>query len=316
MMKNAITTLVAALLFAMVIAGGASAQQYQQWNNPDQQAAADKAAADTRLQDIVDRLNALIDKAGKSRAADPQFLRDLRDLAQGYDRPWRIQLLSDDFKDGDYTRGPQWTVTAGKYWIENGWGLRSAVKTEAAPAPEQKPLSGKEAVGAIFGQILQQALDPEGRSSGGGSTSTVINATAIQTRLTMTNAFAIDVEFYSGAAQGRLEIGPYQGTPSGGDRAQGYALAYAPGGELELLRVSGRGTSVIDRAQAPVKLEDKKFHRLEWTRRQDGAMSVAIDGKEILAATDLGFQDNFDGLRMVNRGGDYIFKQLNVYGTR
>ena len=131
----------------------------------------------------------------------------------------------------------------------------------------------------------------------------------------MTNAFAMEVEFSSWAAQGRLEIGPYQGVPRGGDRAPGYTLAYTPGGGLELLRVSQRGTPAIDRAQVPVNLEDKKFHQLEWTRRMDGAMRIAIDGREILAATDMGFQGDFDGLRMVNRGGDYIFKRFTVYGT-
>jgi hypothetical protein len=91
---------------------------------------------------------------------------------------------------------------------------------------------------------LQQAIDPEGRSGGGlagAATGTIINPTAIQTRLTMTNAFAIEVEFSSWAAEGRLEIGPYQGVPSGGDQAQGYILAFTPGGGLELLRVTRRG---------------------------------------------------------------------------
>ena len=64
-----------------------------------------------------------------------------------------------------------------------------------------------------------------------------------------------------------------------------------------------------------MNLEDKKFHQLEWTRRMDCAMRIAIDGREILAATDMGFQGDFDGLRMVNRGGDYIFKRFTVYGT-
>ena len=60
----------------------------------------------------------MVDDAEKARAADPQFLRDLRGLAQGSDRPWRIQLLNDDFGDGDFTRNPSWTVTAGKYWVD------------------------------------------------------------------------------------------------------------------------------------------------------------------------------------------------------
>ncbi len=65
-----------------------------------------------------------------------------------------------------------------------------------------------------------------------------------------------------------------------------------------------------------MNLEDKKTHRLEWTRGTDGAMTVSIDAKQVLTATDLGFRQDFDGLRMVNRGGDYIFKRFAVYGTK
>ena len=64
-----------------------------------------------------------------------------------------------------------------------------------------------------------------------------------------------------------------------------------------------------------MNLEDKKFHQLEWTRRMDGAMRIAIDGREILAATDMGFQADFDGLRMVNRGGDYVLGRIAIHGT-
>ncbi len=249
------------LLAGLLIPMAAPAQQYQQWSDPDSRAAAAAAkdAANERLQGFVDRLNALIGGAEKSRAADPQFLRDLRGLAQGFDRPWRTRLLSDDFVDGDFTRDPRWTVTAGRYWVESGWGLRSAVKAERA-APQQKRLSGRDAAAAIFGQILQQALDPNARAGGGTtatatSPGTVLNATAIQTGFRMTNAFAIEVDFSSWAAEGRLEIGPYQsapgqGAPGGAERATGYTLAYTPGGGLELLRVSRRGTSIIDSAPA------------------------------------------------------------------
>ena len=253
----------------------------------------------------------MVDDAEKARAADPQFLRDLRGLAQGSDRPWRIQLLNDDFGDGDFTRNPSWTVTAGKYWVENGRGLRSAVKAEAA-APQQRQLSGKEAVGAIFGQILQQAIDLEGKL-GGGQTAGGAPATAIQIALALTNAFAIEIDLSSWSAEGRLEIGPYQGAPKGAERAQGYVLAYTPGGELELLRVSPRGSSIIDRRTGLVALEDKKTHRLLWMRNADGLMTVSIDGREVLKASDKAFRGPFDGLRIVNQGGDYIFKRIAVF---
>ena len=319
------------VLAALLMASPALAQQYQPWNDPAaaSAAAAAEKAANERLQGFVDELNRLTDAAEKSRAADPGFLRDLRGLALGYDRPWRSLVLSDDFQDGDFTRNPAWTVTAGKYWIERGWGLRSAVKAEAAQTggQTQQRTSGKDVAAAIFGQILQQALDPEGRASGGqqgARTGSVLNPAAIQTTLRLTNAFAVEIDFSSwlseGANAGRIEIGPYQvagqGQPVGTARAPGYVLAYVQGGGFELIRVSGRGSSIIDSRPGPFRLEDKKTHRLEWTRRADGLMTVSLDGKEIMTASDRAYQQDFDGLRLVNRGGDYIIKKLIVNGTQ
>ncbi|MBT7944447.1 MAG: hypothetical protein HN719_13965 [Alphaproteobacteria bacterium] len=304
------------ILVALLIPAPAPAQTYKPWTDPKSQ-----TAANERLQSLVDQLNALIDAGEKSRAADNQFLRDLRGLAKRYDTPRRTLLLSDDFQDGDFTRNPNWTVTSGQYWVERGWGLRSAVKTAPAPAAttqQQKSNSGKDVAAAIFGQILQQAIDPEGRMSGTSQTAGggVITPAAIQTRLDMAAAFAVELEFSSwlseGSPGGRLEIGPYQGTAVGDGRADGYVLAYSQGGGLELIRTTGRGSAVIDSRPGPFHLEDKKPHRLEWTRRADGLMTVSLDGREIMAASDRTFKQNFDGLRLVNRGGDYIVKRIAV----
>ena len=315
------------LLAALLMAAPATAQQYQPWNNPESStapAAAEKAANE-RLQGFIDELNRLTDAAEKSRAADPGFLRDLRGLARGYDRPWRTRVLSDTFQDGDFTRDPGWTVTAGKYWVERGWGLRSAVKAEPATTggQTQQRSSGKDVAAAIFGQILQQALDPEGRATGGrqgSAAATVLNPAAIQTPLRLTNAFSVEIDFSSwvseGANAGRFEIGPYQGAPVGDARAAGYVLAYVQGGGLDLIRVTGRGSSIIDSRPGPFHLEDKKTHRLEWTRRADGRMTVSLDGKEIMTASDRAYNQAFNGLRLVNRGGDYIIKSIAVNGTQ
>lgn len=199
-MKTVLKILVAAaLVIPLVVPAVAQAQQYQPWSNPD--AAAEATA---QVQDLVKRLNTLIEEAERSRAADPQFLRDLRKLADEYRRSPPVLLMSDDFGDGDFTANPRWTVTTGRYWVEPGWGLRSAIKPGAAPtgsggAPEQKRMTGKEAVGAIFGQILQQALDPEGRAGGGqaGGSGSTASATAIQTSFELSNTFTVEVDFSS-----------------------------------------------------------------------------------------------------------------------
>ena len=285
-------------------------QHYRSWTGPD----APSQAGALRQQDFVDKLKGLIDEAEKARAADPQFLGDLRELAREYDQPRRRVVLSDRFEDGDFTDNPAWTVTQGRYWVERGWGLRSAVKAGAAAqsAPQPEPRKGRDAAAAIFGRILQQAIDPEGKL-GGGQTAGGAPATAIQIALALTNAFAVEIDLSSWSAEGRLEIGPYQGAPKGAERAQGYVLAYTPGGELELLRVSPRGSSIIDRRTGLVALEDKKTHRLLWTRNANGLMTVSIDGREVLKASDKAFRGPFDGLRIVNQGGDYIFKRIAVF---
>ena len=229
-------------------------QHYRSWTGPD----APSQAGTQRQQDFVDKLKGLIDEAEKARAVDPQFLGDLRGLVREYDRPRRRVVLSDRFEDGDFTDNPAWTVTQGRYWVERGWGLRSAVKAgpAAQSAPQPEPRKGRDAA-AIFGRILQQAIDLEGKL-GSGQTAGGAPATAIQIALVLTNAFAVEIDLSSWSAEGRLEIGPYQGSPKGAERTQGYVLAYTPGGELELLRVSPRGSSIIDRHTGLVALEDKK----------------------------------------------------------
>ncbi|MCH7937353.1 MAG: hypothetical protein IH994_09750 [Proteobacteria bacterium] len=311
----------AALCVSILLPAFASeaAQHYRPWTDPN----APSGAASQRQQDFVDKLKGLIDEAEKARAADPGFLRDLRGLAREYDSPRRRVVLSDRFEDGDFTDNPTWTVTQGRYWVERGWGLRSAVKVGSAAqsAPEPERRKGRDVAAAIFGQILQQALDPEGKLGSGQTAGTTggaaggAPAAAIQTAVAVTNAFAVEIDFSSWSAEGRLEIGPYQGDPKGAERAQGYVLAYTPGGGLELLRVSARGSSVLDRRTGLVALEDKKTHRLLWTRNADGLMAVFIDGREVLKATDQSIRGPFEGFRMVNRGGDYILKRIAVFST-
>ncbi|HJO71923.1 MAG TPA: hypothetical protein QGG32_03600 [Rhodospirillales bacterium] len=241
------------------------------------------------MQKIVDELNTLIDQAEKARVADPTFLRD---LARGFHRPWQKLVLVDDFGDGDFTAGPAWTVSAGRYWVERNWGLHSTV-TAARAVPKEEPrgkTSGRDAA-------RPASAEPE--------------FAAIHSPVPISNAFAIEIEVSSWMDQGRFDLGTYQGA----DRITGYRLAYTPGGPLEQLRVSVRGAATIDSSRQTLTLEDKKTHQIEWTRGVDGIMKVALDGKEVLAVTDRGTRDPFDGFMIVNRGGDYIVKRAAIYGV-
>jgi len=301
-----ILTLVLAPAFAF-----AQSNTYSTWQNPD--AAASSAASNEKLQEFVTKLNALVDKAEKSRAADPTFLRDLRDLATGYNRPWRTLVFDDAFLDGNFTTNPTWQVSAGEYWIEKGWGLRSAIDPKAAAATANKTLTGKDAAAAIFGQILNQAIG--GNQQAGGSQASAPSEAVIHATTTLSNAFSIAANVGIYAKEGRLELAVFQGNFAGSQRSAGYRLVYLPQGVLELHRVSSRGTAIIDSTREVPALQDKKFHQLEWLRHADGRMSVSIDGKALLNATDRGFRDVFSGLAIINGGGDYIFKRVTVNGT-
>jgi len=301
------------ILVLVLLADGADAQStYKSWNNPD--AAQSSAVADKKLQDFVTKLNALVDKAEKARAADPTFLRDLRDLANGSHRPWNAVVLSDAFLDGNFEVNPKWTVLAGEYWVEKGWGLRSAIKPQGQTA-EAKPAErkNKDAAAELFGQILSQALGGKPRTT--TQTPAAPTHAAIHSIVNIPNAFALEAQFSSWTGEGRLEMVMYQGNMTSASTSVGYRLAYIPGGGVELVRVSSRGTTVMDASTLAKPLEDKKFHAVEWRRHPDGQMTVKIDGKQVLSVTDRGFRDPFNGIALINHGGDYIVKKLEISGA-
>jgi len=279
-----------------------SQSKYSTWSDP---AKPSPAADGGGVEQLLDRLNALIDAAEKARAADPVFLKDLRALSGDFASPAQQTLFMDDFSDGEFAANPAWTVTEGSYWVEQGWGLRSAVTPEDVPAETQPP--NKKDLGlAILGAVLKQATK--------GSSATVTQSAApparaaIHAAAPIANAFTMAFEIYSTGPQGRIDIGPYQGAGQAG----GYRLAYTPGGRLELLRMGAKSSAVVQTSAAPLTLEDQKTHALIWTRDGQGRMRVTLDGVEILAAADRGYRDPFNGIAIVNHGGDYIIRRISV----
>lgn len=43
-------------------------------------------------------------------------------------------------------------------------------------------------------------------------------------------------------------------------------------------------------------------------------MLMLRDGSEFLRTVDRALQENFDGILLVNRGGDYTFSKIAVFG--
>ncbi|MBC8268548.1 MAG: hypothetical protein H8E36_07365 [Rhodospirillaceae bacterium] len=282
----------------------AAEQKYSAWSNPDGSGGTTK--------ELVDKLNALIDEAEKSRAADPVFLRDLRALTSGFAVPENVapkdvSVLSDDFSDGDFNTNPVWTVNEGRFWIEKDWGLRSAITPGDTTAPEpEKKASSKDLAIAIFGAVLKKAT--KSKSEPTQNTAAKPQVATIHSTAAIANAFTIVFELSSWQPQGRFDIGPFQGTDTG----SGYRLSYAPGGSLAIHRVSSRGSSVVKQGASLVPLEDQKFHTIQWSRDSSARMTVSIDAKVVLSTTDRSFSDPFQGIVISNRGGDYIIKRIAV----
>jgi len=284
---------------------------YGAWSDPNQA----QSATSGDLKNLLADLKKLIAKAQKDRAANPVFLRDLNNLTARYENPWGKQVLFDDFKDGDYTRSPAWSVASGEYWVEQGYGLRNKITvasgTASAPAPSKK-VSREQLAISILGAVLggkKAATTPPPPAQVDGKPA------SISTRIRVPNAFSLTTDLSSWVGAGQFEIGLTQNTSG-----SGYRVAYHPGtngaqGLLELVKVTSRGRGVIGSASIAA-LEDKRNHALAWTRNAVGQMSVLIDGKTAVSARDVSFRDAFSAVQLTNDAADVILKSITVLGAR
>lgn len=290
-MRAMLRAFAAGLMVAGLLGAGAPAaaqdSRYSAWGG----------GSTPEVQAFLDRLNALIDEATRAKAADPVFLQDLRDLVNEFQNPWQVRVLHDDFRDGNFTRNPAWTVSAGQFSVDTKGGttgLKSAVAVPGAQAANQNLAT------AILGALLQ----PQGAGA---------RYASIYTPVALSNAFAIRLELVSGERVGRIDFGPYQGASG----AVAYRLAYLPGAAqpLQLQRVTSKGTAVIASSSQPLNLEDGRPHSFDWTRDRSGRMVVAVDGQPVIDVVDTGIRQPFDGFLVINSGGTYWVRSVTIDGT-
>tara|TARA_B100000315_G_C14584675_1_gene592303 strand:+ start:3411 stop:3932 length:522 start_codon:yes stop_codon:yes gene_type:complete len=172
-----------------------------------------------------------------------------------------------------------------------------------------------------LGAILNQALGGNQKKSEGGGRSTTQSNTpsqntglaAIHLDRTISNAFSLQIEFTSWRKEGSFELVTYQGST----RKAGYRMYYRGGkpNALEMVRSSRYGTNAIQTYNQSLNLEDKRTHVLLWTRDRFGNMKVSVDGNELMAVTDQSFRDPFNGLSLINHGGDYIISKVAIKGA-
>jgi peptidoglycan hydrolase-like protein with peptidoglycan-binding domain len=253
----------------------------------------------------------------------PRLLQALRtdeavapEVAEDFDLPeqledidWRV-VLHDTFADRAHTRDLGWTVHAGEFTVEDE-ALVSRVTAVPEPDPEvAREEARPEDIGrALLRGILEQALGGE-PTAGVPAAAEEYDPAEISTAVPIDNAFRIRLDLSARTDEGQIAFGPYQGD----DRSAGYRVAYVSGDRpsLELLSVSPRGVRVIDTADQAIDV-DTDVHTIAWYRFPDGRMTVAVNGQEVISATDQGFQQPFHGFALTNIGGEYAIDRVTVW---
>lgn len=263
--------------------------------------------------ELVDQIKDLIERAERDQRSKPWLIRQLRGLVRQYDWPWRVALLHDDFRDGDFISNPSWLVASGDFWVGRGSGLR----TDFDPPSDNghRETEARPASPAI--EILEGIVWGGREREGGNEQAVSPSAAEIYTELPISNSFAVKLRLDSRSypeRYKRLEMGPYQG----GKRDWGYRLAYESGtrASLTLLRTAPGRSAVIDIYEGRVDLEDGRVHLVEWRRDENGEMVVLLDEKEVIRSVDRAYSDSFDGFTLINKGGDYELKDISIFGAR
>lgn len=216
--------------------------------------------------------------------------------------------LQDDFSDGNFRRNPAWTVLSGNFEIDQN-GLRSIVETQRTTDRGSRGLSTDrpEEIGlAMLELILEQTRD-----NGQGEVSIPVEPARIFVNAAVENAFRMEVDIASRQQPGSLELGLFQGNRPNGT---GYRLVYSAGSRpgLSLVRLMSGNASVIARHDGQLDLEDGRFHRIVWTRDENGQMQVRVDDQRLLRVQDNGLRDPFQGVVLANQGGDYTLREIRL----
>lgn len=270
-----------------------------------------------QLQTLVDQLRELTDKARQQRAADRWLLNDLEELISRHDWPWRNELLTEDFADGNYDQNPSWSVISGQFWVDGRLGLRS--RSAAAPAePEQTaPQEQKKDIGkALLGALLQEALRGKDDKQAREEPRDQRNQPAeIQLPLSIPQVFALQLELSAHnppSEPGQIEFGLYQGS----EGVTGYQLILKPGepSTLELLSRINDRTRVIERLEFD-NIGDGQTHAIEWRRDPNGQIEILLDERQLVQVRDHSFRYPFKQLSIRNQAGDFAIGSISLYGN-
>ncbi|MGK9244284.1 hypothetical protein KXS07_18200 [Inquilinus limosus] len=296
--------LAAALLSTTALAPTAMAQttqRYAPWQPPQQ----DQTRA------LLDDLSRMVNQAERDRAASPDFIADLKGLMQRYSASASTAAPAAPSPAEPPAQPP---VPA------------QPPAAAPAPAPGQPPaqpasasLAGTRVFSDDFSDgnytanpawtSLQGSWTVDGRglhSDTKAAAGQQGGVAAIALQQGLKNSFGLEFDLTDVANQGQFEIRVYQGA----SKDSGYRLVYLPSNSpvFALYRAGRSGITQVAQTTntAPLRRGDRT--RITWTRDAAGRMVVALDGKTVIEASDNGFRDGWNGVMLVNFGGDFAVR--------
>jgi len=209
-------------------------------------------------------------------------------------------VMRDDFEDGDFTAKPAWRVFAGEFQVRNGF---LSVKLTPPGANTTANANNQQAVSGFLRQALGVRVPAEDQVA------------AISQGTNIPNAFKIETTLLGSAKSlVQMHLGPYVGN----DLTNGYRLVFdqESNNRIALVRRTNGETEVLIDRTGVTELGDGSKHNVSWVRETSGRMTVSLDGKPILRATDTNVSGSFDGFSFVNLAGAWNMHDITIHRYR
>lgn len=262
---------------------------------------------------MVEELRQAVEEGKKKKTATPELIDTLGKILDRSRVVPRRLLLVDTFSDGDYDRNPTWVVTSGDFRIDGTGALYSSPTRPEVLPMQEGGLGEREVVDADVQVIMGiVGMLAEGERKEKRSPKADKDTAVIQTPVNAPNAFRLRLVFRADSAQGQGEVGMFFDQ----DARSGYRLRlYADADRdrtMEIMRFDDDQRMESVAVFPGFGLGDGLSHEIIWQRADGGVMTVWLDGNAVLHAREGSFGRPFDGLVLVNHGGDIAYSHIEL----
>ena len=256
------------------------------------------------LEPLIDELRTLIATAEQQNLADPSLLRHLRAFIAKHDFPWKHTVLSDNFRDGNYTTNPTWEVLEGSYRIDSRYGLiaRPTLATTHSGRSNSNDFAAQ-----IFSQLLKQRQPYSSASSNDPQT-----VARIQLEQSIGNAFAVGAHVSAIGRGGKIIISVAQSKTRPETAAYRLTIQSTSAERVVLTRRTPRGDVVLASFSQALQPNQRGHHNFQWRRDKSGDMTVAHNGNTLLSVRDNGIRNAFAHLILESQGAETGVRQVRV----